>query len=233
MIFSRIFLVASILNNLLWESLWPGSRQHAASCPGTPYPPSLSLLHWCRRSKCLTIISIFNPMTRWSRGSLATTTSIPPSRSHSSSCFSLLMSLRFIEISKWKACQFNIDFEGRRSDNLVRCCKNLLLRSWPPMENIWALWTKMNNDRLALFQNFYCDYCLIIIVGRWVGPTDGAQRGVAHCRCGLQSHPPSILLHCQAQVPNDPDNDDDKKDVRSCFQPSTLMGIDRQNYRLG
>ena len=90
-------------------------------------------------------------MTRWSRGSLATTTSIPPSRSHSSSCFSLLMSLRFIEISKWKVCQFNIDFEGRRTDNLVRCCKNLVLRTWPPMENIWALWTKMNNDRLALF----------------------------------------------------------------------------------
>ena len=138
-------------------------------------------------------------MPRWSRGSLATTTSIPPSRSHSSSCFSSLMSLRFIEISKPKACQFNIDFEGRRSDNLVRCCKNLVLRSWPPMENIWAFWTKMNNN------------CIILIVGRWVGPTDGAQRGVAHCRCGLQSHPPSILLYRQAQVPNDPDNDDDKK----------------------
>ena len=70
----------------------------------------------------------------------------------------ILMSLRFIEISKPKACQFNIDFEGRRSDNLVRCCKNLVLRSWPPMENIWALWTKINNDRLSLFKNFCCNY---------------------------------------------------------------------------
>ena len=37
-------------------------------------------------------------------------------------------------------------------------------------------------------------------MGRWAGPSDGAEWGVTHCCSWLQSHTPSLLLHCQAQV---------------------------------